>query len=456
MTYRRNRFQLTPQKKSATTLSNPAVQKLLLNGKALFCPTGKIQFSSKKYDSVLEKTGEFTYQVLRALWIPLRFVFSQKAVALSLVLLLVIIGSGFTVTSVFDASIKTVSLNMDGRQVFVETVASDVSGLLQQCGIEVAPTDDLFPDADSPLENNMEITIKSAICVTILDGVMSYKVMMQNGCVGDAIQLAGLQLDEDDTLSCDPNTMVRAGMCVEVARMTYETVEEYVHTPFKTVWKNTSTLYAGNTKVQSHGVDGEKIQKTVIVYKNGVKVDEYIAGDTVQQQTQDEVILVGTLPSPTPTAAPTPKPTAKPTAKPSTSSAKKTTAPAATSKPPKTLTASSYPTPSRTDNMQKDGNTITVDGVTMEYTVAYSGKATAYTHTGNRTATGTWPKVGTVAVDPKYIPLGSRLYIPSYGFCKAEDTGDSVIKGYTVDLFMETEEECRQWGVCNITIYILK
>jgi 3D (Asp-Asp-Asp) domain-containing protein len=72
-------------------------------------------------------------------------------------------------------------------------------------------------------------------------------------------------------------------------------------------------------------------------------------------------------------------------------------------------------------------------------------EATAYTHTGNQTFTGTWPKIGTVAVDPRKVPLGTRGYVIGYGFVIAEDTG-GLIKGDIIDLFMETEEECWEWG----------
>ncbi len=82
-------------------------------------------------------------------------------------------------------------------------------------------------------------------------------------------------------------------------------------------------------------------------------------------------------------------------------------------------------------------------------------KATAYTHTGNQTATGTWPKVGTIAVDPRVIPLGTRVYVVGYGYAVAEDTG-GAIKGNIIDLFMETENQCINWGRRNVTVYILK
>ncbi|TET95518.1 MAG: hypothetical protein E3J29_06720, partial [Dehalococcoidia bacterium] len=49
------------------------------------------------------------------------------------------------------------------------------------------------------------------------------------------------------------------------------------------------------------------------------------------------------------------------------------------------------------------------------------------------TATGTTVRKGTVAVDPSVIPLGTRMYIPGYGYGVAEDTGGAVI-GNIIDL----------------------
>jgi 3D (Asp-Asp-Asp) domain-containing protein len=80
--------------------------------------------------------------------------------------------------------------------------------------------------------------------------------------------------------------------------------------------------------------------------------------------------------------------------------------------------------------------------------------ATAYTHTGNRTKTGTWPKAGrTVAVDHDVIPLGSKVWIDGYGWRIAEDTG-GVINGNKIDLFLDTEEECWQFGRRELKVFV--
>lgn len=112
----------------------------------------------------------------------------------------------------------------------------------------------------------------------------------------------------------------------------------------------------------------------------------------------------------------------------------------------------------------EDGSgVITLEnGETITFNEKRTMKATAYNSDEpgltNRTATGTTTRVGVVAVDRKVIPLGTKLYIVSddgycvYGFAVAEDTG---VRGNRVDLYMNSIEECLQFGVRNCTVYIL-
>jgi 3D (Asp-Asp-Asp) domain-containing protein len=96
-------------------------------------------------------------------------------------------------------------------------------------------------------------------------------------------------------------------------------------------------------------------------------------------------------------------------------------------------------------------------------TVAYKGvdtyEATAYCIHGT-TATGYPTAMGVVAVDPKVIPYGTRMYIqtPSggwvYGMSVARDCG-GAIKGKIIDLWFPDYETCVKWGRRNITVYFL-
>ena len=62
--------------------------------------------------------------------------------------------------------------------------------------------------------------------------------------------------------------------------------------------------------------------------------------------------------------------------------------------------------------------------------------------------------ISTIAVDPSVIPLGSKVYIPGYGYAIASDTG-GAIKGNIIDLFMNSEQACLNWGRRPVTVYII-
>lgn len=73
----------------------------------------------------------------------------------------------------------------------------------------------------------------------------------------------------------------------------------------------------------------------------------------------------------------------------------------------------------------------------------------------NYTCTGQRLKKGIVAVDPKVIPLGTKMYIPGYGYGVAADIG-SAIKGHRIDVAFESRKEALKFGRRNIVIQILE
>lgn len=84
--------------------------------------------------------------------------------------------------------------------------------------------------------------------------------------------------------------------------------------------------------------------------------------------------------------------------------------------------------------------------------------ATAYSayDQGNSsyTATGTLVRKGEIAVDPHFIPLGTKVFIEGYGEAIAEDTG-GLIKGNIVDLGFDSHEEALAFGTKEVNLYIL-
>ncbi|TCP55417.1 3D (Asp-Asp-Asp) domain-containing protein [Tumebacillus sp. BK434] len=107
----------------------------------------------------------------------------------------------------------------------------------------------------------------------------------------------------------------------------------------------------------------------------------------------------------------------------------------------------------------------------MAYTKTLNMDATAYGpgnimwQWGGQTFTGTKVREGVIAVDPKVVPLGSKVYVTGYnspllpagGFvATAEDTG-GAIKGNRIDIYIDgTQAQLRQFGKQDVKIYILK
>ena len=95
-------------------------------------------------------------------------------------------------------------------------------------------------------------------------------------------------------------------------------------------------------------------------------------------------------------------------------------------------------------------------------------KVTAYAPLDNRsgicadetprtTATMKLPSRGMVAVNPNRIPYGTKVYVPGYGYAKAEDTGGAVCSydGIQIEVLMDTYEEAMNWGVRYMEVKIL-
>lgn len=79
-------------------------------------------------------------------------------------------------------------------------------------------------------------------------------------------------------------------------------------------------------------------------------------------------------------------------------------------------------------------------------------KVTAY-NLKTLTFTEINPGIGTIAVDPRVIPLGSKIFVPGYGFGIAMDTGGEILRNH-IDIWLPTEKEALTWGVKRLEILV--
>jgi len=100
-----------------------------------------------------------------------------------------------------------------------------------------------------------------------------------------------------------------------------------------------------------------------------------------------------------------------------------------------------------------------VDGQRVYFAQALNLTATAYTTgepgVGDTTYTGLKVRIGTVAVDPTVIALGSLLYVEGYGYAVAADIG-GAIKGNRIDLYTsDWDEAVYRFGLQQRRVWVL-
>lgn len=113
-----------------------------------------------------------------------------------------------------------------------------------------------------------------------------------------------------------------------------------------------------------------------------------------------------------------------------------------------TAAASSAPAPKSNNSSVKKEITVKSTAYT-----AYCSGCSGITATGINLKKN--PNAKVIAVDPKVIPLGTKVYVEGYGEAVAGDTG-GAIKGNKIDVHMSTKQKAKNWGVRTVKVKILK
>ncbi len=331
-------------------------------------------------------------------------------------------GEDSVITIYRAASVTFVDLN--GESVYTVS-AGTVSDLLTELSVTVEEGQLVSVPTDTVLYDGLVVKLTNAYHIRVTADGVSQTLLIGEGTVSDALAQANVTLGENDEVAPTSEEALYDNLDITVYRVTYteRTVNEKIAFAKKTV--KSASMYKGESAITQEGVNGEKTVTYRDKIVDGAYASSEVVTETVLTEAVPQITTVGTK--------------------------------------QKVVTVASLRnggTP--ISELTQPASLKIENGAPTEYKQIITGKAAAYTAApGSKTASGRAVKPGYIAVNPNQIPYGSELWIVStdgivYGYAIAADTGGFVNKGkFTVDLFMNSESECRQWGSRDVVIYVL-
>ncbi|MGI6361521.1 MAG: 3D domain-containing protein [Bacillota bacterium] len=319
---------------------------------------------------------------------------------------------------------KSVIIEIDGQAQEVFTKENRVADILKENNVILYEGDIITPQVTEKVDNNSTISISRAFEIKISADGNEQIVRSTQITVEDALSLAGISLGKFDEVSLPLDTVITQAEEVNVSRIDVQYREREVAIKASVETKRDDSLAQGKSKVVQEGADGLKKETIAIYLKDGQETFREVTKAEVIKEPKTKIVAKGTM---------------QLASRSSDSSSQKEVKKASPQK--KTQDK-------KTQNKKTQEKKGTFDGkksITVK-AYAYSG--------GGKTAMGTNARVGAIAVDPKVIPLGTKLYIEGYGYATAEDTGGNI-KGKTIDVYFNSKAECRSWGVKYIKVYFL-
>ncbi len=329
---------------------------------------------------------------------------SSKGTKVTLLIAMALIAGSVAVFS----NMKQVTIAVDGKELKVTTFSSTYAQVLEKENITVGSKDKAVPAVDSKVTKGGTLTITRAVNVKVSVDGKTLDIKSAEANVEDMLVAEGLKIAEQDKVLPARDSKLQDGLAIKVVRVNTADITEVSKIDFSTVYKSDSSLLSGVKKVVQAGAAGEKSTLFRVTYENGEEVSRTLVSTTVTKEPVQKVVSTGTA-----------------------------VASAAT------LTAS------------RGGDFSTSKVINMK-TTAYCSAETG----SNITASGAvavrnpsgW---STIAVDPRVIPLGTKVYVEGYGYAIAQDTG-GAIKGNIIDVYFNSMSEVSAWGVKYVNVYILQ
>lgn len=326
---------------------------------------------------------------------------------------------------------KEIKVTVDDKErVLSGGMFQNVGEVLEDNGIKLGDQYTVSVDTNSVLftVDNIEVKSKASGELSFDGKTIIYQTEAKT--VGDLLKEYSIELGDLDRVEPGQSTALEDVEEVDVIRVEVAELPSRQVITFTTQNKDNPEMEAGKTKVVQVGVNGESSQVERVLYENGVEVKREIIYDEIVTAPIPEIVEVGTkaVVVTTPPLVETPAPAPTPV----------TETPVAVQTPVAATPAQSTAT-----------NTIPEGAVKMTI------QCTAYTATGNATASGVMPTANHTVAAWSGLPFGTKIYIPAMGTTyTVEDRGGAVTEGI-VDIYMDSYDACIQFGRQNLEAYIV-
>jgi uncharacterized protein YabE (DUF348 family) len=298
-----------------------------------------------------------------------------------------------------------IPISIDGVTGVLRSAAPTVGDALTEAGIERFEGDLLQPSAEEAINQVDEIILHHAKPVTIFYDGITLEAWVVVETVGEALQAAGLPLmGLDYAIPDEKETLPDDGM-IHIVRVREEVIIEQTPLPFETVYVANADLEIDNQVIMENGAYGVLANQIRVRYENGEEISRIVEGEWVAREPQPRKVGYGTK-----------------------------------------IVIRSLSTP--------DGSIQYWRALRMwatSYSPSRAGVPEDYEWFGI-TACGKKLVKGLVAIDTRYIPFYTRMYVPGYGFAEACDVGGGV-KGRWIDLGYE-DHNYKSWHQ-YVTVYFL-
>lgn len=203
--------------------------------------------------------------------------------------------SGYQYFVETDPVNKLYTLTIDGVDYSMHCIEATVGECLTKEGIVVMENDYLFPTMTDALVSGMQIIVRRAVPVTVVNFVGETFTINTRGLqVSDVINEIGITLKPSERVTPSLTSWITPNMEIKLLAEREEHFERDVVIAFTSQEKKDETLAYGKKVVEQAGENGKKIEQYRLVYSGELLKEKTLLKTEVVKEPVKEIVRVGT------------------------------------------------------------------------------------------------------------------------------------------------------------------